>query len=612
LPTKIKRRQKHKPLPIPQKTLEALQAVYAGARFLDQGDSDRAEKEWTRAVAVDPGCTLAWSMLTDLLEKAKRPKETFEALSRWIATCDRTAENLLILGNRSCALQAYEQGIRLVKEALQLDPSLKIQTGITVAQAEYLLGNWENAIQAANEVLEADPNNLAALRVRFHCWFCLAWVPEEVADSRRYIEIQPDMERHSRLLFTINYLAETTPEAVYEESLAWSKIYAEPVEAADMLPHKNTPDPGRRLKIGYISPDLRMHAIMKLVPAVFEKHDQENFEIFAYSVDTVPDDFTEYARRTSQNFVDLPLCRKAIAERVRADGIDILVDLAGHTMKTDAYLAFAMKPAPIQVSWLGALSTTGLKSMDYFLGDAHMPCPGTEHLFSETVYRLPRTVCCYRPPGDPGVGIPPYFANGYITFGSFNDPRKITPDVAKVWAILLHLHPDAKLMLKYQSLEKEIAQRHILQWFAEYGIATERILFEGRSEALEYLGRYGAIDIALDPFPYNGGTTTLDTLWMGVPIVSLSGRLAVNSGGASLLSAVGLPVAQTVDEYVAIANQLVQRMPATPNIRKQLREAMQKSELMDEVGMVRALEDAYREMWRTWCATQASAEPRNG
>ena len=599
---RIKKRRKRASLPVPQKTLNGLQLAYTGARFLEQGDAENAEKTWRRAVQIDPECTLAWSLLTDLFEKNKRTAEAVDCLSRFIATSERTAANLFLLGNKSCALKQYEQGYQLVNEALLLDPSLKVQVGLVVAKADFLQGNWEHAILMANEVLQAEPDNLAALKIRYNCWYCLAWVPEEVADNRRHIQIQPDTERHSRLLFMVNYLAETTPEQIYEESRQWSDLYAEPL-AAERLPPRNTPDPHRRLKVAYISPDLRTHAIMKLLPAVFERHDPEHFEIFAYSVDTKEDSHTDYVRRAIQNFVELPVSRKAIANRVRADGIDILVDLAGHTMHTKAYLAFAVKPAPVQISWLGILSTTGLSTMDYFIGDAHMPCPGTEHLFTEKVYRLPRAVCCYRPPADPGIRPPPYFQNGYITFGCFNDPRKITEDVAKVWSILLHLHRDSKLILKYQYLDREIAQRRLRGWFASYGISSDRLVFEGRSFAAEYLDRYNDIDIALDPFPYNGGTTTLDTLWMGVPIVSISGRLAVACSGASSLSAVGLPVAKTVEEYIALANQLVNAIPTTPGIRHQIREAMVQSPLMDEIGLVRALEAAYREMWHTWCAS---------
>jgi tetratricopeptide (TPR) repeat protein len=597
------------PVPLSRQALEALQLVVGGARLLDEGSPQKAEKIWKRAVAMDPKCAAAWHLLTDFFDKNKRVDEAVDALRHWEATCERTVQNLWAVGNRSLILNQFKQARRVFEEALALDPNVKIAANLAIANADCAERDWEHAIRMANEVLDLDPDNLEALRVRYHCWYCLAWVPEEVADHRLTIKIRPNIERHSRLLFMINYLAETTPEQIYEESVHWSDLYAQPL-AAEILPHRNTADPERRIKVAYISPDLKHHAIMKLLPAVFEKHDQDRFEIFAYSVDTKEDEFSDYVRRATQNFVSLPLNRKAVAERVRADGIDILVDLAGHTMHTDAYLAFATKPAPIQVSWLGILSTTGLRTMDYFIGDEYLPCPGSEHLFTEKVYRLPRPVAAYRPLGDPGIVSPPYFKNGYITFGCFNDPRKITQDVAKVWSILLHLHRDSKLMLKYAFLEREITQRRIRGWFADYGISMDRLIFEGKSKPLDYLARYGEIDIALDPFPYNGGTTTLDVLWMGVPIVSLCGRLPVACSGLSNISAIGLPVARTVEEYLAIANQIVREIPNIPNMRHNIRAAMMKSPLMDEIGLVRALEVAYRDMWRAWCREQQSTTER--
>ncbi len=576
--------------------------MHKGALYLDRGEVDKAEMIWLEAVKLDPSCSVAWSLLTDLFEQNKRTKEAVETLSRWIATSERSAENLFLLGNRSCTLKQYEQGKRLVKEALELDPSLKVKVGEVLAKASWLQGDWEQTALAINEVLQDDPDNLTALNVACVCWYVLALVPEEVAVQRRLLKLKPDIERHSRLLVQMSYLAETTPEEIYTESVRWSEIYADWL-TEKIIPHGNTADPERVLKIGYISPDLNFHALTKVLPSVFENHDSEHFEVYIYSINTKKDEATEYLWSKTKNYVDVPLNPDVIAQRMRADGIDILVDMGGHTMYGGTFLLFAMKPAPVQVSWLGVLSTTGLRTMDYFIGDAYMPCPGTEHLFTEKVYRLGRNLANYCPPADPGVAPSPYFRNGYITFGCYNNPRKITMEMARVWSILLHLHPDAKLIFKYRFLEREIVQRHLRNWFADCEISGDRLIFEGESEPVEYLAKYANIDIALDPYPYNGGTTTMDALWMGVPIVSLYGRSPVSCSGASLLSAVGLPFAKTIDEYISLANQLVRDIPVSPNIRQQIRAAMLKSPLMDGLGM-RELERAYREMWRTWCATQ--------
>ena len=312
---------------------------------------------------------------------------------------------------------------------------------------------------------------------------------------------------------------------------------------------------------------------------------------------------TDVVARKVGQFVTLSPNQDAIAERVRADKIDILVDLAGHTMAAPAHLAFALKPAPIQVVWLGVVSTTGMPTIDYFIGDSHTPAHGTERFFSETVYRLPRP-CAYRPHADVGIAESPFFKNGYITFGSFNNPRKITRETIKLWSAILQLTPSSKIVLKYADLEKPVVQARLRDWLIEDGISEERIQFQGESQMLEYLCSWSEVDIALDTFPYNGGTTTMDALWMGVPVVTLAGRTPVACTGASLLSAVGLPVAYTPEQYISIAMFLVQSIPKTPGIRRQVRNAIARSEIMDEVGMARSLETAYREMWIKWCRSR--------
>jgi protein O-GlcNAc transferase len=486
--------------------------------------------------------------------------------------------------------------------ALRLEPLLEAPVECMFAAMHYKDQKWADAIAAADRALARDPNNLVTHFIRGNSCAALSRMDEAVKSNRRAIEIAPSGDYHSVLLIRMNFLAAMTPEALYAEACRWSSLYAAPL-AGRIRPHANVPDPERRIKIGYVSPDLHNHAVMKFVPQVFEHHDPSGFELFVYAVGSRSDYMTEDLRRSIDNYRSISRQGGELAERVRADGIDILVDLAGHTMGP-SLLAFAEKPAPVQVSWIGILSTTGLSTMDYFLGDPYMPCPGTEHLFSETVYRLP-AVCSYRPfATDLPVAASPCLERGYITFGSFNNLHKITRDVVKLWSAILHLVPESRLLLKYHGLEKEDKQRDRRRWFAEDGIPEQRLRFEGAVPPREYLSAYGDIDIALDPFPYNGGSTTLDTLWMGVPVVTLAGRMAVQRCGASLLTAAGFPdlVANTPEEYIKTALFLAKAARNVPDLRRNVRQALQSSPLMDEVGLVRSVEDAYRNMWRAWCA----------
>jgi predicted O-linked N-acetylglucosamine transferase (SPINDLY family) len=484
---------------------------------------------------------------------------------------------------------------------MQLDPSLE-------AAVQALLGSMyrneeklTEGLAAADRALELDPGYFFAHVVRARCCARLGLMPEACASFRHAVEIDPHPEPHSSLLFQMNTLSETTPETLYAEACRWNSLYAAPL-AKQIRPHTNTPDPDRRLKVGYVSPDLYNHAIMKFIPPVVDHHDRSRFEVFVYSVGTKLDAMTEQLRGTVENYVSIQGLYADLAERIRADGIDILVDLAGHTMGP-AYLAFALKPAPVQISWIGALSTTGMATMDYFLGDAHVPSPGTEHLFTENVYRLPGSLCCYRPNANIPVAPSPCLQRGYVTFGSFNRHGKITRGVVKLWSAILHLAPGSRLLMKYHNMDQDAVQGKLRGWFLEDGIPRERLMFEGADPPLEYLNAFGGIDIALDPFPYNGGSTTLDTLWMGVPVVTLAGRLAVQCCGASMLSTVGLNdlIAYTPEDYLKAALFLAETVPKMPDLRPNVRQALLSSPLMDEVGHVRSVEAAYREMWRTWC-----------
>ena len=532
------------------------------------------------------------------------PHESVQLLAERTAADPNCASGQLSLGCACEQLGELGQARTHLANALRLDPSLEATVQSLFGRMYVREGQWINAIAAADRALQADPLNYVAHLVRSRSCAALARMEEAVESSRRSIGIALNKEFHSGLLTEMNYLADVTPEALYVEACRWNAEYAAPM-APRIRPHANAPDPDRRLKVGYVSPEFCHHAMMKFLPPVFEHHDRSHFEVFAYSTGVKSDEWTETLRSRADGFASIR-DPEILAERVRADGIDILIDLAGHTMGL-AYLAFALKPTPVQVAWLGALSTTGFTTMDYFLGDAHMPCPGTEHLFTETVYRLPQSSCCYRPFYDIPVAPAPLLERGYITFGSFNNPRKITREVAKLWSAILHLVPGSRLLLKYGGFDTQVMQERFYVWFMEDGISAERLRFEGAVPPREYLEAFRNIDIALDPFPYNGGSTTLDTLWMGVPVVTLTGRLVVQCTGSSVLTAVGLSdlVAKTPEQYLNVALRLAVMVANMPNLRHDVRQSMLSSPIMDEIGHVRHLENAYRDMWRKWCQTRS-------
>ena len=492
-----------------------------------------------------------------------------------------------------------------LRRALELNASQKAPIHAILARMLWAEGKWMEALAETDRALEVNASNMLAHAVRGRCLSAMGRIPEAIECNRRALAVQAKREIHSYLLFEMNYAAETTPEALYAEACRWNQLYAAPL-AGRIRPHNNSPDPSRRLKIGYVSPDLYQHAVMKFLLGVLKHHDRSRVEVFAYATGTHSDEYTQRVRTFVDQFRPLPEADgSTVADKVREDRIDLLIDLAGHTMGS-AYLAFAEKPAPVQISWMGALSTTGMRTMDYFLGDAWMPCPGTEHLFTEQVYRLPRVFCSYHPFEQVPVSPSPCLERGYITFGSFNAPRKITRQVVKLWSTILHLVPGSRLMLKYRTLEMQLVQDYFRNQFAEDGIGPERLIFAGASPAVEYMKAYAEIDVALDPFPYNGGSTSLDTVWMGVPLVTLSGRLPVQRAGACILHSIGMPdlIAETPEQYASIALYLAQAARQLPELRLNVRRALAASPLMDDPGMARGLENAYRDLWERWCASR--------
>jgi protein O-GlcNAc transferase len=596
--------------------------VEEGNRLREQGNWINAEKCYIRATEIDAENWNAWTELGFLLADSRRFPEAAVCLRKVTGHCasalDEPREAVRLLAeiassipdwargqySLGCAYEhvtEHELARQHLANAFELDPSLGAAVEALDARIFWTEKKYADAIAAADRSLAANPDFYLALVVRGRACAALGRMSEAVACQRRSVEIVPDLTAHSSLLFDMNYLAETTPEVLYSEACRRDALFVAPL-ASEIQRHSNRRDPERRLKLGYVSPDLYGHPITKFMLPVFEYHDRTSFEVFAYAVGSKSDEVTECIRAQVEHFVSMPPEEKKLAARIRADGIDILVDLAGHTMG-DAYRAFARKPAPIQISWLGVLSTTGMSTMDYFLGDVEMPCPGTDHLFTETVYRLPRAFCCYQPGTDAPVAPAPYLQVGKITFGCFNSPRKITREVVKLWSAILHLVSGSRLLLKYSGLEEEARQAHLLAWFAEDGIPIERIIFAGASLTTDYFGEYSRIDIALDPFPYNGGSTTLDALWMGVPVVTLAGRTAVQRHGACFLTAAGMPdlVTHSPEQYVTTAMFLAQTLPKLPDSRSNLRKAMQQSPLMDHIGLVRSVELAFREMWRKWC-----------
>ena len=428
---------------------------------------------------------------------------------------------------------------------------------------------------------------------------------EAAACYRKALSIRPDFANaHSALLMYLSYTS-IDADALFAEYRRWEQIHAKP-NYPRIEPHANSREPERKLKIGFVSADFRQNPVAYNIEGLIADLDRERFEVHCYAEIGAPDAVTAHLKALSDRWtVTVGRTDEQAADAIRADGIDILMFLAGHIGSNRIAVA-SYKPAPIQVSHLD-LSTTGMTAIDYWLTDyvAHPPDSTTER-FTETLYRLP-LVMIHQPPADsPPPAPPPHLANGYASFGSFNNPTKLTDEVIALWSRVLHAVPGARLCLKFFAiLAEDGVSSRLAAAFERHGIDRSRIDFMGKAaQRSGHLAQLDRIDIALDPFPFNGCTTTFEALWMGVPVVTLAGNRFLGRMGASFLAQVGLDdlIASDADTYVAKAAALAADSARLNGLRGSLRATVAASKLCDRAGYARSVEGAFRGMWREWCA----------
>ena len=427
---------------------------------------------------------------------------------------------------------------------------------------------------------------------------------------RRALSLKPDFhEAHGNLLMIANgYLAEDGAIDLAAESRAYGERLARlvprpPAEAA----WRGRADPEKPLRVGLVSADFRAHPVSFFLESVLAALPREGIALYAYSNNVVEDEATARLKGRFDHWRTIAALDDDGAEAaVRGDGIDLLVDLSGHTSGHRLPL-FARKPAPLQAAWLGYFASTGLAAMDYVLGDRRVLPEGEEGHFVERPWRLPDSYLCFTPPPfDLAPGPLPALERGSITFGSFNNLAKVNDRVVALWARLLQALPAARLVLKTPQLNDATLRAGLRARFAGHGIAAERLILLERSPRAELLAAYRSVDIALDPFPYPGGTTSLEALWMGVPVLTLRGRRFVGHVGESILHTAGLAdwVAQDEDDYLRRAAAFAADLPALAALRAQLRPQLLASPLCDAPRFARHLAEAWRGMWREWCARQ--------
>jgi protein O-GlcNAc transferase len=510
----------------------------------------------------------------------------------WLATLYEEAGDLL------AAKQFCERG-------LAIDPD---QIGLLLRIGNVAIRALDPifALQCYERVAKLDPEvpDLDALMADQYC--LMGRIEEGVAAFDRAIARRPDaVTLQSNRLFVLNFSKLLSPVELFEEHRRWGELHQS--KARTVLKTESAPrNPEKRLRIGYVSPDFRDHPVAAFFEPVLEAHDKDAFEIFCF--DTSPateDSVTARLKRSAdvwQSVADLG--DQALTDTIRKSEIDILVDLSGHT-KGNRLLMFALKPSPIQATWLGYLNTTGLTAMDYRITDGYLdPAGETEHLHTETLCRLPHHSCFRPSPQSPPVSALPATTTGHITFGSMNQWPKVSDEVKDVWASLLKRVDRSRLLIVARGGQNPVFRDRIIGEFVLRGIEAARILVSPALDFLPFLELFSEVDISLDPFPYGGGTTTMQSLWMGVPVVTLRGATAFARNSVGLLSEAGLEqlVARSPSDYVAAAAELAGNLTQLSEMRAGLRERVAASCLTDARQFSENLESAYRSMWRKHCA----------
>ncbi|PWC58193.1 hypothetical protein TSH7_24155 [Azospirillum sp. TSH7] len=574
-----------------------------------RGDWEEALGCYRRALARNATDPFVHSNHGCLLLDMGRPAEAEAALRTAVRLKPDYAEahfnlaNILrTLGDRGAAKAAYS-------EALRLKPDM--------ASALCNLGDLHKgavelskAVECFVAALKADPKSAEAWNNLGETLKEMGRIEEAITVFQKGLEAHPAHAlMHSNLLLALHYTPAVPPETIFKAHAAWAQRHADPLLPAGKR-HANPRAPQRRLRVGYVSPDFCAHSVAFFAEPLIREHDRGLFEVICYHAAARSDVVTERLKGLADGWRSLVgLDDARAAALIEQDGIDILVDLTGHTANNRLTL-FARKPAPVQVTWLGYPNTTGMHAIDWRLSDAIAEPPGeADRLSAERIARLPNGFHSYRPPVDVAPpAAPPLRANGHVTFGSFNNTSKVTGEVVRVWSEILKRVPNSRLIVKSAQMGDEETRRRYLNTFVQFGIDAGRVELLARIDAADgHLRAYDRIDIGLDPFPYNGTTTTCEALWMGVPVVTWTGASHVARVGASLLTHCGLSELVAADEagYIATAVALAGDPERLDRLRRTMRDRLNAAPLTNYTGFARDVEAAYRAMWQDWVASSA-------
>jgi protein O-GlcNAc transferase len=587
-----------------------------GGLAAEAGRYDDAMNLVQRAISLDPSDPGLPAALGNLLMVQNRPHEAIMYFVRALGMKPDMAEAHFQVGNASIMTGQNGQALVAYRQAIRIRPDFA-EAHINLCQALIDCGDLEGAVEAAQQTLSRWPSHTITYRHLGRAHREAGRLDEAVAAYREGFDATGDSQLLSDILFTLHFHPAYDRRRLLAEHRKWEERFATPY-AASVRPHPNDPTPGRRLRVGYVAHDLGNHPLGRFTLPILEHHDRQDVEVYVYCEYLRACVVGERMKAAADVWRPIKeMSEEAVAEQIREDRIDVLVDLAMHS--NGCRLAvFARKPAPVQVTYLAYCSTTGVGAVDYRITDRHLDPPGPstdlgegtldrDAYYAEKSAYLPGCYWCYPEPEEAcEVGGLAALKNGYVTFGCLNEFTKVGPGVLDVWCEVLRHVANSKLLMHAKlGTPRERAVAHL----KGKGIDPARVEFVNHVQMHEYFAMYRHIDVALDPFPWAGGTTTFDALFMGVPVVSLAGDKGVSRGGLSILSNLGNPewVARSPEQYVQIARRLAGDVEGLARVRGELRGRLRASPLMDPKTFVAGLEGVYREMWTAYCAGRKRA-----
>ncbi len=560
-------------------------------------DFARAEECYRAVLRQFPGHAPAHSMLGRNLEAQGMPQEAIKSYERALKLNPELPGALHDLGTLLVRTSQPRPAIVLLEKLVALRPQ-EAQAWLALSRAYFHNNDLIKSAEAAKRALELDRNSAETHKTLARAHYRQGLIEEAVAGYRKAIELAPsDVDAFETLLAVIHFSAKASAVEIAELHREWGRRYADHLTPKTIPPSRDK----SRLRVGFVSPDLRRHPVSYFIESLFEKRDSDAWDVICYADVPAPDDMSQKLKGLSTLWRDIYRVSDAnLAEQIRKDEIDILIDLTGHTTH-NRLLAFARKPAPVQATWIGYLNGSGMRAMDYLICDAVTVPDDAAHLYVETPLRLPDCLSCYTPPSmAPPVAPLPALKNGYVTFGCFNQISKVTDEVIDIWAKLLRSIPDARLVMKTKALKDQETRARIHGTFERNGIAPARIDLLPPGSQLEMLQSYALMDIGLDPFPTAGGTTTCESILMGVPVISYAGDRLSCRISASYLTSVKLDglVAKDIPGYLDLAQRATKDIGRLARVRATLRPRLMASPLVDASRFAKNFSTALRTMWR--------------